>query len=446
MPSAPDTRTLPQGHAQSPSGARKPSPPPTGPPPAGAPSHFVPPQSASLPTSNAASQTDLRTSVLQPTIPRNVSFANTSSESTAYREHNPPAVLRRQEAARREGSPQHATFQLGAPHSGSAGHQTGHAGSHQAASHHPSHHHPSYHPVHHPGHHAGHWPGHPLGAQSSPSPSVRNATPVSIISPTYSPQAAAPSGEKPEHHPEIKSDSVGDKDVSNDAKSEEVHILVAVTGSVATIKLPLIVHKLKQLYRKRAIINVVVTKASTVFFDRADLPKDVTVWYDSDEWRSREVSASHPNPGSSGSANAPPVTSCPLPTSASDQLHIRLRRWADILLVAPCSANTLAKLTYGICDNLLTSIFRVWNPEVPILIAPAMNTHMYTNPVTKRHFNVIKESFPFVEILRPVEKVLVCGDIGMGGMREWNDIVQVLVKRVGVNLDSESDDEDDDDD
>lgn len=227
------------------------------------------------------------------------------------------------------------------------------------------------------------------------------------------------------------------KDEDNANKTEEVHILVAVTGSVATIKLPLIIHKLKQIYRERAVIQVVVTKASTIFFDTDDIPRDIKVWYDSDEWRSRQVQHQQ---------NASASTSQQSAIGGADQLHIKLRRWADILLVAPCSANTLAKITYGICDNLLTSLFRVWNPEVPIILAPAMNTHMYTNPITKMHFNILKQSLPFVEILKPVEKVLVCGDIGMGGMREWTDIVQVLVKRIGVPLDDEDDTDEDDSD
>jgi phosphopantothenoylcysteine decarboxylase len=71
---------------------------------------------------------------------------------------------------------------------------------------------------------------------------------------------------------------------------------------------------------------------------------------------------------------------------------------------------------------------------------------MYTNPMTKKHIMLIKEECPWVEVLKPVEKVLVCGDIGMGGMREWTDIVEILVKRLGgANTDDEEDDENDND-
>lgn len=203
-------------------------------------------------------------------------------------------------------------------------------------------------------------------------------------------------------------------------RKQELHILLAVTGSVATIKAAHIIHKLKQIYHNRAVIQIIATKNSQAFLDRKEIPRDVRVWLDEDDWRSCR--------------NAPDQT-----------VHIRLRRWADILLVAPCSANTLAKFAYGICDNLLTSVFRVWNPNLPMLLAPAMNTFMYTNPVTKRHLNILKESSPFVTILRPVEKVLVCGDIGMGGMREWTEIVQIVVQRLGVPSIEKDEDSDESD-
>lgn len=276
-------------------------------------------------------------------IPRNVSFIKGSETSMAYKEHNPPAILRQTDASE--------------------------------------------------------------GDQATEPASRANSVAVA-------PGNVALPGERKEGEGAIKPKPKGAKE-----KKDELHILIGVSGSVATIKVGPIIHKLKQIYRERAIIQLVATKASCVFFKPADVPRDVKIWYDEDEWESRDG-----KPDSS--------------------LHMELRRWADILLVAPCSANTLAKLTYGICDNLLTSVFRVWNPAVPLLVAPAMNTHMYTNPVTKRHYKVLKDLYPFVEILKPVEKVLVCGDIGMGGMREWTDIVQILVKRLGVEPE-DVDDEDD---
>jgi len=66
-------------------------------------------------------------------------------------------------------------------------------------------------------------------------------------------------------------------------------------------------------------------------------------------------------------------------------LHIELRRWADVLLFAPLTAHTLAKLALGLCDNLPTNIARAWDSNKPVLVAPAMNTHMWNHPLTADH-------------------------------------------------------------
>lgn len=58
-------------------------------------------------------------------------------------------------------------------------------------------------------------------------------------------------------------------------------------------------------------------------------------------------------------------------------LHIELRRWADVLVLAPLSANTMAKVAHGLCDNLLTSVVRAWDYAKPMIVAPAMNTYMW---------------------------------------------------------------------
>lgn len=196
--------------------------------------------------------------------------------------------------------------------------------------------------------------------------------------------------------------------VDQDAQNEKqkLHILVAATGSVATIKIPLIIGKLRKMYGSHAVVQVIVTTAAEHFLKGVKLPPDVKVWHDHDEWTSRRG-------------------------VAETVLHVQLRRWADILLIAPLSANTLAKMANGICDNLITSVFRSWNTMTPVVVAPAMNTHMYTNPMTKKHLMVLKESFPYVQVLKPIEKVLVCGDIGMGGMREWTDVVDNVVRQLG---------------
>lgn len=187
---------------------------------------------------------------------------------------------------------------------------------------------------------------------------------------------------------------------------KKFHILLGATGSVATIKVPQIIDKLFKLYtRDKVSIQLIVTKPAEHFLRGLKISTDVKIWREEDEW-------------SGFKKMGDPV------------LHHELKRWADIFLVAPLSANTLAKIAYGICDNLLTCVLRDWTPSIPVLVAPAMNTFMYINPMTKRHLSILKEDAPYVEVLKPVEKVLICGDIGMGGMREWNDIVEILRRKI----------------
>uniref|UniRef100_A0A8C2T4K6 Phosphopantothenoylcysteine decarboxylase n=1 Tax=Coturnix japonica TaxID=93934 RepID=A0A8C2T4K6_COTJA len=92
-------------------------------------------------------------------------------------------------------------------------------------------------------------------------------------------------------------------------------------------------------------------------------------------------------------------------------LHIELRRWADLMVVAPLDANTLAKLANGICDNLLTCVIRAWDLHKPLLFCPAMNTAMWEHPITAQQVEQLK-GFGYTEIPCVVKK-LVCGDEGL---------------------------------
>ncbi|KAF7727188.1 putative phosphopantothenoylcysteine decarboxylase [Apophysomyces ossiformis] len=103
-------------------------------------------------------------------------------------------------------------------------------------------------------------------------------------------------------------------------------------------------------------------------------------------------------------------------------LHIELRNWADIIVIAPLDANTLAKLANGLCDNLLTCVLRAWDPRKPVIVCPAMNTHMWNHPFTARHLSVLVETLQF-KTISPISKKLACGDIGMGAMAEPESIV-----------------------
>ena len=75
-----------------------------------------------------------------------------------------------------------------------------------------------------------------------------------------------------------------------------------------------------------------------------------------------------------------------------------------------------------------TSLLRALSPSVPTYIFPAMNTLMYEHPLTSHHLRIIREVIGY-NIVGPISKGLACGDIGIGAMLEWRDIVRVVVDR-----------------
>ena len=182
-------------------------------------------------------------------------------------------------------------------------------------------------------------------------------------------------------------------------------VLLGVTGSVATIKTEQIINELKSKIDNVEII-LVPTHFSEHFLPSqvVELLKVEKIYRDEDEW-------------SSWNGRGDPV------------LHIELRKWADVLVIAPLSANTLAKISNGLCDNLLTCVARAWDFAKPCLFAPAMNTCMWNHPITQPQVDVLK-SWGFIEI-PCIEKVLMCKDVGKGAMAEPETIVEEVMKLLG---------------
>jgi len=107
--------------------------------------------------------------------------------------------------------------------------------------------------------------------------------------------------------------------------------------------------------------------------------------------------------------------------------HIRLGRAADVVGVAPATANFLAKLHAGLCDDLASATLLALPKQVPILVAPAMNVEMWTHPVTQRNLRELKEAMAGrLTLLDPVAKELACGEVGPGGLPEPAAIATAL--------------------
>lgn len=105
--------------------------------------------------------------------------------------------------------------------------------------------------------------------------------------------------------------------------------------------------------------------------------------------------------------------------------HISLAEWADIVVAAPATANIIGKAASGICDDLLSTVLCTgW--AKPVLLAPAMNNNMWSNPVVQRNVEAIKEVG--FEIIGPEEGRLACGTEGMGRMSEPQDILEAVLE------------------
>lgn len=199
------------------------------------------------------------------------------------------------------------------------------------------------------------------------------------------------------------------------------NVLLGVTGSVAAMRTPRLAAELQQA---GFALKVVATDAALYFFNAAEI-SDLVV--DADEWPGRDAGRTYQR--------------------GDRVVHIELRRWADLFVIAPLDANTLAKLACGFCDNCLTCVWRAWDPLRPLVLAPAMNTLMWEHPLTTKHLRSllshtdiflpatddsdaiiaqINAARSQITIVPPVSKQLACGDIGVGAMADVGTIVEAV--------------------
>jgi phosphopantothenoylcysteine decarboxylase len=218
-------------------------------------------------------------------------------------------------------------------------------------------------------------------------------------------------------------------------------IILGVTGSVAAIKIPELT---KQLIDRGHELRLVATEPSLHFFDPGEVER-----LSSREGVESGLSLSSSNPHHPklvfrDEDEWPPERY----QRGNDVLHIAFRNWADLLIVAPLDANTLAKFAIGLCDNFLSCLFRAWDFEKPVVLAPAMNTLMWQSPVTRRQLAqlladrataeppqgwsleeasaVFARFAPRLILVPPQSKRLACGDIGVGAMADVSSIVDCV--------------------
>jgi phosphopantothenoylcysteine decarboxylase len=229
------------------------------------------------------------------------------------------------------------------------------------------------------------------------------------------------------------------------------NILLGVTGSVAAIRTPMLMRDLRSIGHN---VKIVATHAALYFFDPVEFRKEEDL----------EKALGHVAPSPlppfvfSGNfftdeAEWPGRNKGRLYQRDDPVLHIELRRWADLLLIAPLDANTLAKLATGLADNCLTCVWRAWDIRRPVILAPAMNTLMWEHPLTARHLRQlaaddhdepvpaftedeelltwINANCAHLSIVPPISKRLACGDMGVGAMAAVDEIVRHVQARLG---------------
>lgn len=114
------------------------------------------------------------------------------------------------------------------------------------------------------------------------------------------------------------------------------------------------------------------------------------------------------------------------PAAEAAMGHIELARWADAIVIAPASANTLARLTQGMADDLLSTLCLA--TDAPLFVAPAMNRLMWSNPATVHNCHVLASRG--VVFFGPAEGAQACGETGSGRMLEPEDICDQLISRL----------------
>lgn len=173
---------------------------------------------------------------------------------------------------------------------------------------------------------------------------------------------------------------------------KDKNIILGVTGGIAAYKCVDLVSRLR---KQGANVHVILTKGAQNFVTETAM---------------REISGN------------PVVTSMWQEIQQYDVEHIALARLADVVLVAPATANVIAKCACGMADDMLTTTLLA--TKAPVFFAPAMNTNMYENAITQQNLHTLQERG--CHIIEPAAGHLACGTSGVGRMPEPQELVEIL--------------------
>ncbi len=175
-------------------------------------------------------------------------------------------------------------------------------------------------------------------------------------------------------------------------------VLVALSGGIAAYKTATVVSRLVQ---RGAEVRVIMTEAATRFVTPLTLqslsghPVLTSVWEHDDR---------------------------------PDSQHVGLARWCGVMVVAPCSADMLAKLAAGLTPDVVSLTCSALPSTTPLLIAPAMNADMWANPIVQRNLSMLRGALPNLREVGPEEGWQACRTRGAGRMAEAEAVVAAVEK------------------
>ncbi len=165
------------------------------------------------------------------------------------------------------------------------------------------------------------------------------------------------------------------------------NIIIGITGGIAAYKTPYLIRLLKQ---SGAEVRTIMTSAATKFI----------------------------TPLTIETVSQNPIACEMFPDRYASTHHIDLAEWADLFVIAPATANCIGKIASGICDDLLSTV--ICATKAPVMLAPAMNTQMYLNPITQNNIEYLK-SLDYI-FVGPGSGELACETTGVGRMLEPDEI------------------------
>ncbi len=180
-------------------------------------------------------------------------------------------------------------------------------------------------------------------------------------------------------------------------KLKNTKVLVGITGGVAAYKACSLV---TTLLREGAEVMVMMTDSATKFVTPLTFQSLTNKPVYSDLWQSKDQNCVE---------------------------HIKIAHWPDVVVIAPATANTIAKMVNGLADNFLTTVVLALLPKTPVIIAPAMNTNMWNHKTTQDNVEKLK-SLNNYTVLNTRSGILACRDEGAGKIPSNESIIEAINK------------------